>query len=562
MLYPILTRFFLQIFLFRTLFYSIFAENQFSPFHYLSIVNLNKLMKTKIDSILNKYLPYYKGPVEVITGSGSNRIYIRLRDDEHGNFIAVYGEDIKENNTFVYLAKRLRELQLPVPSIYGQLSDDGHFYLQEDLGRSSLYDALANGRKTGIYSEAERVLVRRAIELLVKVHNNCILSEDYYPEDGISVLSEKEYLGLSFDKDLPHFYPYDWFGEEEMSHDFNYFTDNFLNVVLPDYDVHKYHYELEGIINSFESSEPGITEVYCEPCTLLYRDYQPRNIIMGDDGELHLIDFQTGHFGPPFYDVVSFLWQSSARYPDDLRNEMLKLYYDLMSSSGYWSEEFTYDLFLNQIRFFRLLRHLQVLGAYGFRGYKEGKAYFIQSIPYAIENLRDWLSGVTEIEKELIPYTLTLLQRICQLPQFNPEIEKNKLVVRVNSFSFKKGIPTDSSGNGGGYVFDCRGMNNPGRYEQYKQKTGRDESVIRFLEEDGDVYPFLNSIYKLADAHVRNYLKRGFTDLMFSFGCTGGQHRSVYCADHLAKHLNSCFGIKVEVNHIEQGIKETLEIKN
>ena len=209
---------------------------------------------------------------------------------------------------------------------------------------------------------------------------------------------------------------------------------------------------------------------------------------------------------------------------------------------------------------------MQVLGAYGFRGYFERKAHFIESIPFAIQNLRNLLTK----NDYPYPYLVTILKQLTELPRFAPKQKpqadlkasvskydgKGPLVVRVCSFSYKKGIPEDTSGNGGGYVFDCRSTHNPGRYEQYKQLTGLDEPVIRFLEDDGEILTFLESVYKLADAHVERYIKRGFTSLMFSFGCTGGQHRSVYSAQHLAEHIHEKYGIEVHVEHREQGIKQ------
>ena len=243
--------------------------------------------------------------------------------------------------------------------------------------------------------------------------------------------------------------------------------------------------------------------------------------------------------------------------------------------------------FTERLHLFVLFRTLQVLGAYGFRGYFERKKHFIESIPPAIDNLRQMLS-----ENDFpYPYLVEMLQRLTELPQFAPQEEsmvkradgyrtaetnvyeanpkdgpatfskydgKGPLVVRVYSFSYHKGIPEDESGNGGGYVFDCRSTHNPGRYEPYKQLTGLDEPVIRFLEDDGEILTFLDSVYRLADAHVARYLQRGFTSLMFCFGCTGGQHRSVYSAQHLAEHIHRKFGIEVRICHREQNITQIL----
>ena len=246
--------------------------------------------------------------------------------------------------------------------------------------------------------------------------------------------------------------------------------------------------------------------------------------------------------------------------------------------------------FVERLSLFVLFRTLQVLGAYGFRGYFERKKHFLDSIPHAMQNLRELL----KLNVFTYPYLMDVLCQLTELPQFarleEPALtradgfktsdskvyvghpsdgpatfskydNKGPLVVRVFSFSYHKGIPEDESGNGGGYVFDCRSTHNPGRYEPYKKLTGLDEPVIRFLEDDGEILAFLDSVYKLADAHVRRYIQRGFTSLMFCFGCTGGQHRSVYAAQHLAEHINEKFGVEVRIVHREQNISKTLEAK-
>ena len=314
----------------------------------------------------------------------------------------------------------------------------------------------------------------------------------------------------------------------------------------------------------------------------MYRDFQARNIMLDAQGNPYFIDFQGGRRGPVQYDVASFLWQASARYPKALREELIKVY--LQSLKQY--QEVRAKQFRQGLQLCVLFRLLQVLGAYGFRGYFERKKHFLESIPPAMESLRDLLAdgGCP------YPYLNEVLTALVSLPQFLPMPKETKrgdglkttelnpytahpqdgpatfsrydaqgpLAVRVFSFSYRKGIPEDTSGNGGGYVFDCRSTHNPGRYEPYKQLTGLDEPVIRFLEDDGEILTFLDSIYKLADAHIKRYLQRGFTSLMFSFGCTGGQHRSVYCAQHLAQHIHKKFGIEVHICHREQGIEQVL----
>ena len=262
--------------------------------------------------------------------------------------------------------------------------------------------------------------------------------------------------------------------------------------------------------------------------------------------EPYFIDFQGGRKGPVCYDVASFLWQAKARYPKELREELLKTYIKALRVYYPVNEA---D-FRNQLRHFVLFRILQVLGAYGFRGYFEKKPHFIQSVPYAIDNLRELLQE----EYTEYPYLCTVLRTLTSLKQFSEEHKKRLLEVEIISFAYKKGIPDDSSGNGGGYIFDCRAINNPGKYERYGVFTGLDDEVIRFLEEESEVTDFLNHVYMLVDASVKRYLDRGFTNLMVCFGCTGGQHRSVYCAQHLADHLLKKFSIKINLVHRELNI--------
>ena len=280
--------------------------------------------------------------------------------------------------------------------------------------------------------------------------------------------------------------------------------------------------------------------------TFLYRDFQSRNVMLVDDTP-YFIDFQGGRKGPVYYDVASFLWQAKANYPTALRDELVQTY--ISSLRKYRSVDETY--FLKQLRLFVLFRTLQVLGAYGFRGYFEKKPHFIQSVPFALNNLRELLKeGFDEY-----PYLHGLLNEMTELKQFT-DTRKRTLEVRVFSFAYKKGIPNDVSGNGGGYVFDCRAINNPGKFERYNNVNGLDEPVIKFLEDDGEMVEFLDNIYPLVDRHVQRYIDRDFTDLMISFGCTGGQHRSVYAAQHVAEHIAKKFNVKVSLVHREQNLEQ------
>jgi hypothetical protein len=308
-------------------------------------------------------------------------------------------------------------------------------------------------------------------------------------------------------------------------------------------------------------------DLLAEPSgTFLYRDFNARNVMLVD-GEPWFIDFQGGRRGPVYYDVASFLWQARARYPESLREELLQVYLDALRAYGPVDETH----FRERLRIFILFRMLQVLGCYGYRGLWEGNKAFIDSIPPAFGIVQSLLPFSD------YPYLSEVLANLCRgalspegvfFPIMRPRVatgsEKNTpssgapLTVTIYSFSYKKGIPEDTSGNGGGYVFDCRSVHNPGKYERFKQLTGLDAPVIEFLEEDGEILRFLDHVYSLVDAHVERFLSRGFTHLQVSFGCTGGQHRSAYSAQHLAEHLVAKYPVKVHLIHRERGIERWL----
>ena len=463
--------------------------------------------------------------VERIPGAGSNRTYYRMTDAGGATVIGVVGTSREENEAFFYLSSHFVSCGLPVPDVRA-VSEDRMCYLQDDLGRRSLYDALAEGRAGGgCYSEAEKELLRRTMAALPRIQ--------YKGAEGL---------------DFSRCYPLPDMDGQAVLFDLNYFKYCFLKATGLDFHEGR----LEADFRQMAADLVGRTE----RDTFLYRDFQARNVMLDDEGRPHFIDYQGGRRGPVEYDVASFLWQASAHYAPALREELTGVYLEASRPFA----EVDAVLFRERLRRFVLFRTLQVLGAYGFRGYFERKPYFLKSIPAAIGNLR----GLLEEGACPYPYLYGLLHEMVRLPRFVEERPsasrydgKGPLVVRVFSFSYRRGIPEDASGNGGGYVFDCRATHNPGRYERYKPLTGLDEPVIRFLEDDGEILQFLERVYQLADAHVARYLERGFTDLMFAFGCTGGRHRSVYSARHLALHLHEKFGIEVRLEHREQGIRET-----
>lgn len=453
--------------------------------------------------------------MEEMTGSGSNRRYFRLKGVQ--NLIGVYGTSIEENKAFLYMAEHFKRKNLPVPQVLS-VSEDKSCYLQEDLGDTLLFHAIEQGRTTGNFSEEEKELLRKTVRLLPAIQ--------FAGADGF---------------DFEQCYPQPEFNQRSILWDLNYFKYCFLKATGLEFQEDKLEDDFMKMSDVLLRSTSA---------TFMYRDFQSRNVMI-KDGEPWFIDFQGGRKGPFFYDVASFLWQAKASYPESLRKELLEEYIDALG-------EYTTidrDRFFCQLRHFVLFRTLQVLGAYGFRGYFEKKAHFIQSVPYAIENLRQLLQE----DYPEYPYLCSVLRELTELPSLQGQAPKKPLTVRVMSFSFKKGIPYDPTGNGGGYIFDCRGVHNPGKYDQYKPLCGLDEPVIRFLEEDGEIFPFLEHAYALVDAHVQRFMERGFSNLMVCFGCTGGQHRSVYSAQHMAEHLNQKFGVKVELEHREQNIKQTFE---
>ncbi len=465
-----------------------------------------------------------------IPGGGSNRQYYRITAVDGSTLIGAVGNNLDENTTFCYLAQHFQERGLPMPRILA-VSQDGFRYLQTDLGNRSLFQALENGRKAGgKYTDADILLLKRTIRLLPDIQINGMQGLDFnmcYPQ------REMDTTNVMFD--------------------LNYFKYCFLKAT----GVEFHEIRLEKCFRQMAEDLSGE-----KLRGFMYRDFQARNVMLDEQDNPTFIDFQGGRLGPVQYDLVSFLWQASALYPDKLRQELigeyicsLKKYIDLDEAA-----------FRNSLPRWVLFRLLQVLGAYGFRGYFERKKHFLDSIAPALNNLDILLGNPDACPYPYLRQVLTSMIAKCMekpatslAASISKYDGKGPLVVRVFSFSYKKGIPQDTSGNGGGYVFDCRSTHNPGRYEPYKHISGLDPAVIKFLEDDGEIVTFMESVYKLADAHVERYMKRGFTDLMFSFGCTGGQHRSVYCAQHLAEHLHSKYGIKVIINHREQNINQTLE---
>ncbi len=455
------------------------------------------------------------GEQNALTASGSNRRYFRIEsEDKTTTLIGVQGTSKDENHAFLYMDRHFLERGLNVPRVLA-VSDDEMNYVQQDLGNTLLFDYIAEGRKTGVFCEREKQMLRKTMRALARF----------------------QIVG-SQDMDYMQCYPQPEFNLRSILWDLNYFKYCFLKATGLDFQE-------DRLENDFERMAYILLKA--DMSAFMYRDFQSRNVMIVGE-EPYFIDFQGGRKGPVYYDVASFLWQAKANFHNDLREELIEEYLDELC--GY--RQVDKEAFYETLKHFVLFRTMQVLGAYGFRGYFEKKPHFLQSIPFAIENLRQLLASSSDD----YPYLIEVLQRMTEMKQFKEVGLRKPLVVKVYSFSYKKGIPADASGNGGGYVFDCRAVNNPGKYERYTYFTGMDEPVIKFIEDDGEMKPFLEAAESLVDSSVKRYKDRGFQNLMVSFGCTGGQHRSVYAAEKMAEHINKKFGVEVQLIHREQNVEK------
>ena len=466
------------------------------------------------------------GEQTALTASGSNRRYYRIEsEDKTVSLIGVQGTSRDENHAFLYMAEHFMQKGLNVPKVLA-VSDDEMNYVQQDLGNVLLFDYIAEGRKTGVFSAKEKDMLRETMRALAR----------------FQVIGAEEF-------DFNQCYPQPEFNLRSILWDLNYFKYCFLKATGLDFQEDKLENEFERLAYILLQNRMN---------AFMYRDFQSRNVMVCKDADgnevPYFIDFQGGRKGPVFYDVASFLWQAKANFHPDLREELVEVYLEELQKYMPVDKEVFYET----LKHFVLFRTMQVLGAYGFRGYFEKKPHFLQSIPFAIDNLRHLLKHASED----YPYLIEVLQKMTEMKQFKDVGVRKPLVVRVMSFSYKKGIPADPSGNGGGFVFDCRAVNNPGKYERYTHFTGMDEPVIQFLEEDGEMQPFLEQAYQLVDFSVKRYMDRGFQNLMVSFGCTGGQHRSVYSAEKMAQHINEKFGVEVQLIHREQNMERVLDAKD
>lgn len=428
--------------------------------------------------------------------------------------MGVYNPDKSENSAFIEFTRHFLGKGLNVPEIYAQ-NPEQNIYLQKDLGDITLFSHLTAVRNDDSFPPELTKIYKRVIDELPK----------------FQVLGGK---GLNYD----YCYPRAGFDKQSMMWDMNYFKYYFLKLAKIPFDEQK----LEDDFLAFADYLLEAPDNF-----FLYRDFQSRNIMLCNDTP-YFIDYQGGRKGALQYDIASLLYDAKANIPQDVRIELLNYYMDAVSKHvKIKKKEFT-EYYYGYV----LVRIMQALGAYGFRGYYEKKEHFLLSIPYAIKNLQWIFLHVTlPVKLTTIMDVLFRLTTAEDLKKFGVIEPKKPLTVQINSFSYKKGIPADASGNGGGYVFDCRGLHNPGRFKEYQGLTGKDREVAEFLHNEKSTGEFLKNVCSMVGLTVGNYLERNFTHLMVNFGCTGGQHRSVYCAEMLSNYLNNNFNINIELHHTE-----------
>jgi aminoglycoside/choline kinase family phosphotransferase len=442
---------------------------------------------------------------------GSGRNIIRLSIPQQSAIGILYNVR-EENAAFLEFSRHFRRHGLPVPEIYAEDLNRGA-YLEEDLGDTTVFEFLSKNR-TG------ENIAPQAVDAYRKV------------------VAELPRFQIEAGRDLNYklCYPRASFDRQSISWDLNYFKYYFLRLAgIP--------FNEQALEDDFDSLTNFLLTANCD--YFLYRDFQSRNILL-KNGQPFFVDYQGGRKGALQYDIASLLYDAKADLPPELRQQLLDLYIEKLG--GFI--ELSREAFLHHYYSYVYVRILQALGAYGFRGFYERKAHFLQSVPYALKNLR-WL-----LHNVKLPIALPTLMEAFNSMLASEKLqslasEADNLAVRITSFSFHRGMPKDESGHGGGFVFDGRSLPNPGREERFKQLTGKDAPVIDYLNQQESVHQFLASVMSLVDASVSEYRRRGFKSLMVSFGCTGGQHRSVYLAEQLAKRLRGRNGVDVIVQHRE-----------
>ncbi len=474
---------------------------------------MSSRIENSVGKIAKDYFDKEAEQIIPLPESGSYRRYFRIVSGEE-TAVAVYNEDKKENIAFISFTEHFLKFDLPVPKIF-KTDLDNDVYLLEDLGDDTLFSLLINKRTDEKFPEELIPLYKKTL--------------DYLP-----VIQAKAAEGF----DYSVCYPRPAFDKQSMMWDLNYFKYYFLKLAKIPFDEQ----DLENDFNAF--ADYLLT---AERDFFLYRDFQSRNVMI-KDGEPYFIDYQGGRKGAPQYDLASLLFDAKADLPHSLRAELLDYYISNLKKL----------IPVDEIKFkqyffgYTLIRILQAMGAFGFRGFYEKKEHFLQSIPFALDNL-DWLMKNVEfpVRIDSLSGVLKKMTDSPELQKFKPNKKRSELKITIKSFSYATGVPQDSTGTGGGFVFDCRLLHNPGRYEEYKSLTGKDQAVIEFMKTKSDAGKFLTDVFATVDRAIDSYLERRYWSLSVYFGCTGGQHRSVYCAERLKEHLLEKYNLQIELLHTE-----------
>ncbi len=480
-----------------------------------------------LDVLKKLFEQYFQAPpehVQPLQGElgGSGRKIIRFSSEKHRAIGILYGVR-EENAAFLAFSKHFRRHGLPVPEIYAEDLSHGA-YLEEDLGDTTLFEFLSNNR-------AGENISPQVVEAYRKV---------------VAVLPRFQ-VEASRDLNYEVCYPNPSFDRQSIAWDLNYFKYYFLRLAGIPFNEHALEEDFTRLTEFLLSAPRDF---------FLYRDFQSRNIMLRN-GDPFFVDYQGGRKGALQYDIASLLYDAKADLPPDLRQQLLDHYLDRLSSFVPLDREG----FLRHYYAYVYIRIMQALGAYGFRGFFERRAHFLQSVPYALKNLR-WLLHHVRLPVPLPALMDAFKGMLASEKLQGLASEADNLVVRIFSFSFHQGLPKDESGNGGGFVFDGRSLPNPGREERFKTLTGKDTPVIDYLNQQESVHQFLAGVLSLVDSSISSYQQRGFKNLMVSFGCTGGQHRSVFLAEQLAKRLRVRNGLEVVLRHLELeklGKRKTLQ---
>lgn len=442
---------------------------------------------------------------------GSGRIIVRLSAGEQ-SAVGILHSVREENRAFLEFSRHFRKCGLAVPEIYAEDLSQGA-YLEEDLGDTTLFEFLGEHRN-GEALDAEAIdAYRKAVAELPR----------FQVQAGRDLNYKACYPRASFDR-------------QSINWDLNYFKYYFLRLAGIPFNEQALEDDF-GRLTRFLLTAPHDY--------FLYRDFQSRNIML-HGGKAWFLDYQGGRKGALQYDIASLLFDGKADLSPAVRQELLDHYLDSLANYI----DLDREAFLHHYYSYVYVRILQALGAYGFRGFYERKAHFLQSVPYALKNLK-WLAANVKLPIAL-PALLDALAVMSESEKLKAlGHTEHGLTVRVFSFSFHRQAPADESGNGGGFVFDARSLPNPGREDRFKQLTGKDEAVIEYLDSKEPVHKYFASAASMVDSAVENYLERGFANMMVSFGCTGGQHRSVFLAEQLTKHLQSRKGVQVVLKHVE-----------